>query len=63
MADYLLMFPELSVAWNAVDLLLIFVIAYEMTMLDLDSQQNERKHIVKATILIAIVIGTFFIEC
>lgn len=61
MADYVLMFPELSVIQNAVALLLIFAIAYESTMLDLDGRQNERKHIVKIAILLALAIGTLFI--
>lgn len=61
MADYVLMFPELSVAQNAIALLLIFVIAYEQTMLDLDGRQNERKHVVMIAILFAIVIGILFI--
>lgn len=57
MADYVLIFPELSTVWNAVTWLLILIFGYEMTMLDLDGQQNERKHIVKATILFALVIA------
>lgn len=61
MADYVLMFPELSVVQNAVALLLIFIIAYEQTMLDLDGRQNERKHVAMIAILFAIVIGILFI--
>lgn len=55
MADYVLIFPELSVAQNAVALMLIIIIAYELTMLDLDSQPNERKHIVKVAMLFALL--------
>ncbi len=55
------MFPELSVVQNAVILLLIFIMAYEQTMLDMDSRQNERKHIVKIAILFTLAIGTLFI--
>lgn len=61
MADYVLIFPELSVVQNAIALLLIFVIAYEQTMLDLDGRQNERKHLVKIAILFVLVIGIIFI--
>lgn len=61
MADYVLMFPELSVVRNAIAWLWIIIMAYELTMLDQDSRQNERKHIVKIAILFALVIGTLFI--
>lgn len=62
MADYVLIFPELSVVQNAVALLLIFIMAYEWNMLDLDGRSNERKHIVKIAILFALVIGILFIK-
>lgn len=61
MADYVLMFPELSIVQDAVILLLIFIMAYEWNMLDLDGRQNERKHIVKIAILFALVIRIMFI--
>lgn len=57
MANYVLIFPELSVFWNAVALLLIFIMAYEMTMLDLDGRQNEQKHLVKVVILFTLVMA------
>lgn len=55
MANHVLIFPELSVFWNAVSLLLIFIIAYEMAMLDLDGRQNEQKHLVKIVILFTLM--------
>lgn len=61
MADYVLMFPELSIVQDAVILLLIFIMSYEWNMLDLDGRQNERKHIVKIAILFALVIRIMFI--
>lgn len=61
MADYVLMFPELSIVQDAVILLLIFIMSYEWNMLDLDDRQNERKHLVKIAILFAIVIRIMFI--
>ncbi|GHN47135.1 hypothetical protein ME799_07410 [Lactobacillus delbrueckii] len=59
--NFMLMLPELSVVRNAIALLWIIIMAYELTMLDQDSRQNERKHIVKIAILFALVIGTLFI--
>ena len=56
MADCVLMLPELSVDWNVAAWLWIIIAAYEMTMLDLDGRQNERKHIVKLVLLLAILI-------
>ena len=56
MANHVLIFPELNVFWNAVTLLLIFIMAYEITMLDLDGQQKEKKHLVKIAILFVLVI-------
>lgn len=61
LVDFVLMFPELSVVQNAIALLWIIIMAYELTMLDLDGRQNERKHIVKIAILFALMIGTLFI--
>lgn len=56
MADFVLMLPELSVGWNVATLLWIIIMSYELTMLDQDSRQNERKHIVKLVLLLAILI-------
>lgn len=56
MADYVLMLPELSVSWNVAAWLWIIIMSYELTMLDQDSRQNERKYIVKLVLLLAILI-------
>lgn len=51
------MFPELSAGWNLAAWLWIIIASYEMTMLDQDGRQNERKHIVKLVLLLAILIA------
>lgn len=57
MTNHVLIFPELSIFWNAVALLLIFIMAYEMTILDLDGRQNEKKHLIKIAISFLLVMA------
>lgn len=55
MADCVL---ELSIDWEVAAWLWIVITSYELIMAGLDDRQNERKHIVKLVLLLAILMAT-----
>ena len=49
---HFLIAPDLSVELNIALLVWIILISYEMTMLDSDGHENERKHLITIVLLL-----------